>query len=62
MKLVGPVHISGDCRHPAARVDVEVDFGDGVKVIEAMDVWTFDDDGRISTMNDYNGPTNVRSA
>ena len=35
---------------------------DGIKVLEAIDVWSFDDDGRISTMNAYFGPTNLRDA
>ena len=60
MRLVGPVHVSADCCHAAARVDVDAEFGDGIKVVEALDVWTFDGDGRILTMNAYYGPTNLR--
>jgi len=62
LTLSGTVHISEDCRHAAARVDAEVDLGSGVQVMEALDVWTFDDDGRIATMNAYYGPTNLRDA
>jgi steroid Delta-isomerase len=62
MTVAGPVHISGDCRHAAASVDVEVDLGSRVQVVEALDVWTFDDEGRIATMNAYYGPTNLRDA
>ena len=51
-----------DCRHAAACIEVEEDLADGIKVLEAIDVWSFDDDGRISTMNAYFGPTNVRDA
>jgi hypothetical protein len=39
-----------------------VDLGDGLKVIEAVDVWTFGDDGRIATMKAYYVPTNMRDA
>jgi len=60
VRLAGPVRISRDCRHAAACIEVEEDLGDGIKVLEAVDVWTFDDDGRISTMNAYFGPTNLR--
>jgi len=62
VRLSGPVRISRDCRHAAACIEVEEDLGDGIKVLEAIDVWSFDDDGRISTMNAYFGPTNLRDA
>jgi steroid delta-isomerase len=61
MRLAGPVHISADCRHAAARVDAEVDLGEGATLVESLDVFTFDDDGRIATMNAYWGPTNFHS-
>jgi steroid delta-isomerase len=60
MRLVGPVHLSADCRHAAARVDVHAEFGDGIRVVEALDVWTLDGDGRILAMEAYYGPTNLR--
>ena len=56
------MRISRDCRHAAACIEVEEDLGDGIKVLEAIDVWSFDDDGHISTMNAYFGPTNLRDA
>jgi steroid Delta-isomerase len=62
VRLSGPVRISRDCRHAAACIEIEEDLADGIKVLEAVDVWTFDDDGRISTMNAYFGPTNLRDA
>jgi steroid delta-isomerase len=57
-KLVSPVHISGDCRHGAASVSTEVALGDEIKVIDATDIMTFDDDGRVTSMTAYWGPTN----
>ena len=60
VRLSGPVRVSRDCRHAAACIEVEENVGDGIKVLEAIDVWSFDDDGRISTMNAYFGPTNLR--
>ena len=62
MRLAGPVHISADCRHAAARIDAEAELGDGTTLVEALDVFTFDDEGRITTMNAYWGPTNFHSA
>ena len=41
---------------------IEADLGDGTTLVEALDVFTFDDDGRIATMNAYWGPTNFHSA
>ena len=63
VRLIGPVRVSRDCRHAAACIEIEEDLGDrGIKVLEAIDVWSFDDDGRIATMNAYFGPTNLRDA
>ena len=61
-KLSGPVHISGDCRHAAFGLEAVADLGDGLKVIEGVNVWTFDAAGRIATMNAYWGPTSLRDA
>ena len=58
-KLVSAVHVSGDCRHGAASVTAEVAMGDKVKVVDAADFMTFDDDGRVTSLNVYWGPTNV---
>jgi steroid Delta-isomerase len=60
VRLIGPVRVSRDCRHAAACIEVEEELADGIKVLEAIDVWSFDDDGHISTMNAYFGPTNLR--
>jgi steroid delta-isomerase len=63
VRLLGPVRVSRDCRHAAACIEIEEDLGArGIKVLEAIDVWSFDDDGRIATMNAYFGPTNLRDA
>ena len=63
VRLASPVRVSRDGRHAAACIEVEEDHGDGgIKVLEAIDVWSFDDDGRIATMNAYFGPTNLRNA
>jgi steroid delta-isomerase len=62
VRLSGPVRVSRDCRHAAACIEVEEQLGDEVRVLEAIDVWSFDADGRISTMNAYFGPTNFRDA
>jgi hypothetical protein len=43
-------------------LQAEVNFGDGLKIIEGVDIWTFDDDGRIATMKAYYDPTNLRDA
>src|SRR3954454_12242817 len=62
MKVAGPVHISGDCHHAAARMDAEAQLGENLTFVEALDVFTFDDDGHIETMKAYWGPTNFRTA
>jgi steroid delta-isomerase len=63
VRLASPVRISRDCRHAAACIEVEEDLGSqGIKVLEAIDVWSFDNDGMIATMNAYFGPTNLRDA
>jgi steroid delta-isomerase len=63
VRLASPVRISRDGHHAAACIEVEEDHGQrGIKVLEAIDVWRFDDDGRIEVMNAYFGPTNLRDA
>jgi steroid Delta-isomerase len=62
MQLAGPVHISADCRHAAARLNADADLGEGLVRVEALDVMTFDDDGMITTMHAYWGPTNFHPA
>jgi steroid Delta-isomerase len=56
-RLAGPVHISADCRHAAVSTYSEAELGDGILVIEAIDLMTFDDDGKVSTMTAFWGPT-----
>jgi len=61
-RLACPVHISADCRHAAASTYSEAEMGDAIVIIEGTDVMTFDDDGKVSTMTAYWGPTNVHPA
>jgi steroid Delta-isomerase len=62
VRLSGPVRISADCRHAAAPIEAEVDFGEGTQVMAVIDVLTFDDDGRITSMAAYYGPDSLRDA
>jgi steroid delta-isomerase len=62
MRLAGPVHISADCRHAAARIDADAALDEGTKLVEALDVFTFGDDGLILTRDAYWGPTNFHDA
>jgi len=62
VRLSGPVRISADCHHAAAPIEAEVDFGGGAQVMSVVDVMTFDDDGRITSMAAYYGPANLRDA
>jgi hypothetical protein len=41
---------------------VVLNFGDGEKTLDAIDVMTFDDLGRITAMDAYYGPTNINDA
>ena len=61
-RLACPVHISADCRHAAVSAYSEVELGEGISIIETTDVLISDDDGKVSTMTAYWGPTNVRPA
>ena len=61
-RLACPVHISADCRHAAVSAYSEVELGEGISIIETTDVLTFDEDGKVSTMTAYWGPTNVHPA
>jgi hypothetical protein len=60
VRLTGPVRISADCRHAAAPIEAEVDFGEGPQVMAVIDVLTFDDDARITSMAAYYGPSSLR--
>ena len=59
VKVSGPVHISSDCRHAAVQMEAEVDLGQGLQVMDVLDAMTFDDEGRVTTMTAYYGPTNL---
>jgi len=61
-RLACPLHISADGRHAAASAYSEVEVGEGISIFETTDVLTFDDDGKVSTMTAYYGPTNIRPA
>jgi|SRR5262249_12458063 steroid delta-isomerase len=60
VRMTGPVRISADCRHAAAPIEAEVDFGEGPQVMAVIDVMTFDDDARITSMAAYYGPSSLR--
>jgi len=62
VRLTGPVRISADCRHAAAPIEADVDFGEGPQVMSVIDVMSFDDDARITSMAAYYGPANLRDA
>jgi steroid delta-isomerase len=62
VRLSGPVRVSADCRHAAAPIEAEVDFGQGSQIMEVIDVMTFDDDARITSMAAYYGPDGLRDA
>jgi steroid delta-isomerase len=61
-RLTSPVHISADCRHAAIAAHSEAEVDGGMTVFDTIDVMTFDEGGKISTMTTYWGPTNVRRA
>jgi steroid delta-isomerase len=58
--LTGPVRIAGDGVQAAAPLQARVDFGDGPKTLDSIDVMTFDPAGQIVSMHAYYGPDNVR--
>ena len=60
--LTGPVRITGDGTQAAAPLQARLDFGDGVKTLDSIDVMTFDEAGRITSMDAYYGPGNLRDA
>ena len=60
--LTGPVRIAGDGTRAAAPLQARLDFGDGVKTLDSIDVMTFDDAGLIASMDAYYGPGNLRDA
>ena len=60
--LTGPVRIAGDGLQAAAPLQARVDFGDGAKTLDSIDVMTFDDAGQITSMDAYYGPRNLLDA
>jgi len=60
--VTGAVRITADGTHAAAAMEAVVSFGDERKIIDTLDVMTFDDQGLITSMDAYNGPTNIRDA
>ena len=56
------MRIAGDGLHAAAPMQARLDFGDGPKILDTLDVMTFDDDGRVVSMDAFYGPTNFRAA
>jgi steroid delta-isomerase len=62
LELTGPVRIAGDGLHAAAPMQARLDFGDGPKILDTLDVMTFDDEGRVVSMDAFYGPTNFRDA
>jgi steroid Delta-isomerase len=61
-EVTGPVRIAADGLHAAAPMRARLDFGDGPKFLDTLDVMTFDDDGRVVSMDAYYGPTNFADA
>jgi steroid Delta-isomerase len=59
LTVTGPVRIVADGRRAAAPIRAELNFGDGTKSLDAIDVMTFDESGRITAMDAYYGPTNL---
>ncbi|HZP29067.1 MAG TPA: nuclear transport factor 2 family protein [Acidimicrobiia bacterium] len=62
LELTGPVRIAGDGVHAAAPMRARLDFGDGPKLLDTLDVMTFDDDGRVVSMDAFYGPSNFTDA
>jgi steroid delta-isomerase len=61
-EVTGAVRIAADGRHAAAPMRARLDFGSGPKLLDTLDVMTFDDDGRVVSMDAYYGPTNFADA
>ncbi len=62
MTVDGPVRIVADGLRAAAPMQARLDFGDGPKTLDAVDVFTFGDDGLIVSMDAYYGPANFNPA
>jgi steroid delta-isomerase len=61
VSLTGPVRTSTQST-AAAPMQSRSNFGGKPSIIDIIDVFTFDDDGRITTMRAFWGPSNHRAA
>ena len=61
LELVAPIRASHG-NAAAMAFDIHLAFGDTRAIIRAIDVMTFDDDGRIVDMKAYHGPGDVESS
>ena len=59
VRLSGPVRTAA-ASVAAAPLQSHSDFGGSPKEIDIIDVFTFDDDGLITSMTAYFGPDNIR--
>jgi len=60
LAVVEPVRVAGDAKSAAAPMKAEVTVDGASLVMDSIDVFFFDDDGRFSAMHAFYGPTNVR--
>jgi len=56
----GPVRVTGDAATAAAPMIAHVDMGGTKLEMDTVDVFFFDEGGRIAAMHAFYGPTNVR--
>jgi len=71
LKLSGPVRIAGNSAafpftcsvgamtHVDADIAVEVELPKGGMIIEIIDTFAFNEEGKVTEMNAYWGPTNI---
>jgi steroid delta-isomerase len=58
LEIIAPVRVV-EPGYGAAAMTSRTEMGDQVYLIDIIDVFTFDDDGLITSMTAYWGPTNV---
>ena len=58
LEIVAPVRVA-EPGHGAAAMQARTEMGGQEYIIDILDVFTFDDDGLITSMTAYWGPTNV---
>jgi ketosteroid isomerase-like protein len=56
----GPIRITGDAASAAAPMLAHIDMQGTKLVMDTIDVFFFDEDGRFAAMHGFYGPTNVR--